>query len=57
MSLLYMPVRLVSSGRGVRMAKPMPVMKKTETLVGKGKSKVRDLVLKEDVPKKYVMFK
>ncbi len=56
MSLFYMPVRLVSSGRGVRMTKSMPVMKKTETLVGKGKSKVRDLVLKEDVPKKYVSF-
>jgi hypothetical protein len=34
----------------------MPVMKKTPELVGKGKSKVRELVLKEDVPKKYVSF-
>ena len=52
-----MPVRLVSSGRGVRMAKPMPVVKKTEELKGKGKGKIRDLVLKEDVPRKYISFK
>jgi hypothetical protein len=35
----------------------MPVMKKTEELVGMGKSKIRDLVLKEDVPKKFIVFK
>lgn len=52
-----MPVKVVSSGRGIKIAKPMPPMKKTEALVGKGKGKIRDLVLKEDLPKKYISFK
>ena len=51
-----MPVKVVSSGRGVKIAKPTPVVKKTEELKGMGKGKVRNLVLKEDIPKKYVKF-
>lgn len=49
--------RVVSVGRGMRMVKPMPVMKKTEEMKGMGKSKIRELVLKEDVPRKYISFK
>ena len=41
----------------MRIAKPLPQIKKTEALVGKGKTKIRDLVLKEDIPKKYIAFK
>jgi len=52
-----MPIRVVSSGGAVRVAKPLPVMKKTPELVGKGKTKIRELVLKEDLPKKYIAFK
>jgi len=52
-----MPIRVVSSGGAVRVVKPLPPMKKTEVLVGKGKSKIRDLVLKEDIPKKYISFR
>lgn len=52
-----MPIRVVSSGRGVKIAKPLPVMKKSEELVGKGKTKIRELVLKEDLPKKYISFR
>lgn len=52
-----MPIRVVSVGRGVKLAKSLPVMKKTPELVGKGKTKIRDLVLKEDLPKKYISFK
>jgi len=47
----------MSVGRCIKLVKPMPVVKKTEELKGKGKGKVRDLVLKEDIPKKYISFK
>jgi hypothetical protein len=57
LSVIYMPIRVVSSGRGVKIAKPLPVMKKSEELVGKGKTKIRELVLKEDLPKKYISFR
>ena len=53
----YMPVKVMSVGRGIKMVKNMPVVKKTEELKGMGKGKVRDLVLKEDIPKKYISFK
>ena len=56
LGVVYMP-RVISVGRGMRMVKSMPVVKKTEELKGMGKSKIRDLVLKEDVPKKYIAFK
>lgn len=52
-----MPVRVKSVGRGIRLVKALPVMKKTEEMIGMGKSKIRDLVLKEDVPKKFISFK
>jgi hypothetical protein len=52
-----MPIRVVSCGGAVCVAKPLPVMKKTPELVGKGKNKIRELVLKEDLPKKYIAFK
>jgi hypothetical protein len=52
-----MPVKVMSVGRGIKMVKNMPVVKKTEELKGMGKGKVRDLVLKEDIPKKYISFK
>lgn len=52
-----MPVKVISSGRGIKIAKPMPVVKKTEEMKGMGKGKIRDLVLKEDIPKKYIAFK
>lgn len=51
-----MPVHVVHSGGGYRIVKPLPQMKKTELLVGMGKSKIRELVLKEDVPQKYIKF-
>ena len=57
MFLFYMPVKVMSVGRGIKMVKSLPVVKKTEELKGKGKGKVRDLVLKEDIPKKYISFK
>ena len=49
--------RVVSVGRGMRLVKPMPVMKKTEEMKGMGKTKIRELVLKEDVPRKYIGHK
>ena len=52
-----MPIRVVHSGGAIRIAKPLPQMKKTEVLVGKGKTKIRDLVLKEELPQKYISFK
>jgi len=55
--LIYMPIKVMSVGRGIKMVKSTPVVKKTEELKGMGKGKVRDLVLKEDIPKKYISFK
>jgi hypothetical protein len=52
----FMPIRVVHSGGAIRIAKPLPQMKKTEVLVGKGKTKIRDLVLKEELPQKYISF-
>jgi hypothetical protein len=49
--------KVVSSGRGMRLVKPQKAMKNTETMVGMGKTKVRDLVLKEEPLKKYISFK
>lgn len=49
--------KVASSGRGMRLVKPQKVMKKTESMVGMGKTKVRDLVLKEEPLKKYISFK
>ena len=57
MFLFYMPVKVMSVGRGIKLVKPLPLVKKTEELKGMTKGKIRELVLKEDIPKKYISFK
>ena len=57
MFLFYMPVKVMSVGRGIKLVKSLPMVKKTEEMKGMTKGKIRELVLKEDIPKKYISFK
>jgi len=57
MFLFYMPIKVMSVGRGIKLVKPLPMVKKTEEMKGMTKGKIRELVLKEDIPKKYISFK
>jgi hypothetical protein len=52
-----MPIKVMSVGRGIKLVKPLPMVKKTEEMKGMTKGKIRELVLKEDIPKKYISFK
>jgi hypothetical protein len=52
-----MPIKVMSVGRGIKLVKTLPVVKKTEEMKGMTKGKIRELVLKEDIPKKYISFK
>jgi len=57
MFLFYMPVKVMSVGRGIKLVKSLPMVKKTEEMKGMTKGKIRELVLKEDIPKKFISFK
>jgi hypothetical protein len=52
-------MRVVSCGRGYKIIRnPVPKMPvELVSMQGKGKSEVQNLMLKIDVPKKYVSFK
>ncbi len=57
MFLFYMPIKVMSVGRGIKLVKSLPMVKKTEEMKGMTKGKIRELVLKEDIPKKFISFK